>query len=66
MGLWLTVGKLALKVGVPRLAKYARERLTKKERNAAIDNGRLEDDQHFLACRRQVEREARERAAAKR
>lgn len=66
MGLWLTVGKAALKVGLPLLTKMARERLTAKEKKASIENNWLEDEQHSAALRRAAKRDERERAKAAR
>ena len=66
MGFWFTVGKVALKAGVPALAKVARERLVKKEAKAKVEAYLVEDAQYQATVAQARKRDARERAKAAR
>lgn len=66
MGFWLTVGKVALQVGVPALSKFAQERLHRKTEKARTEAYEVEDAQFWANERKREKREARERAKAAR
>lgn len=66
MGLWLTVGKVALKVGVPALAKVARERLIAKENKARSESYQVEDAEYHARVKRAERKDRRDRAKAAR
>ena len=66
MGLWLTVGKAALKVGVPALAKFARQRLFDTQVKARHEDYLLEDGQFHASLRRAEKKDRRARAKASR
>lgn len=66
MGLWLTVGKAALKVGLPAVAAFARERLQQKQAKASLEDYHIEDAQYRAAKRRRERVDRRRAETAKR
>lgn len=66
MGFWLVVGQAALRVGLPALAKYALDRLTRKEATTRVQTYRLEDAQYHAKVRQAERRQRKLDAQAKR
>lgn len=67
MGFWVTVGKVAWRMGVfAPIGRFARARLARKADKVRVDYYALEDAEYEFKKREAIRRDQRERARAAR